>query len=216
MRELSGVDDAVRDRKRLGVDVEEDKGKFRASCTFMGDRGAITSVGPWRKASEKARQDGEELEAAFRSGGESAVQAAKVALLRRAAQEGGREEYKPENDLKPNDTRFPYPTEIEGPSKVSSSLGGYRAVCTFPNAARPTYEGAKPRKPIPVKCPWRLGPRARAAAEADAKVLNDAFSANGDSAMQEAKRTMFKTADADATAARMGRGKDDTLQNICA
>mmetsp|Transcript_135681 Transcript_135681/g.421535 ORF Transcript_135681/g.421535 Transcript_135681/m.421535 type:complete len:482 (+) Transcript_135681:75-1520(+) len=205
-----------REPAKLGADVEQTWGKYRASCTFMGDRGPVTSVGPWRKSHDKALEDSEEFVEAYRRGGDAEVQKAKVALLRRATQEGGLEDNEPESSgLQPDpDSGFTYPTEVEGPSKTSSTLGGYRSCVTFPNTAKPTYEGAKPRKPIPVKCPWRLGPRGRAAAEADARALCEAFEAHGTEGMQEVKKEMFKTADADAKAARMGRGKDDTLQNI--
>jgi len=207
-----------RDPAKLGADVEHSLGRYRASCTFMGDRGPVTSVGPWRKTHDKALEDSEEFTEAYRRGGDTEVQKAKVTLLRRAAAEGGLEDKDNEptsSGLRPDpDGEFLYPTEIEGPSKTSSSLGGYRACVTFPSSAKPTYEGARPRKPIPVKCPWRLGPRGRAAAEADARALCEAYEANGEQGMQEKKRDMFKTADADAKAARMGRGKDDTLQNI--
>jgi len=209
--------EAHREPAKLGADVEHSWGKYRASCTFMGERGPVTSVGPWRKSSDKALEDAEEFQEAYRKGGDAEVQKCKVALLRRATAEGGFEENNEpaSSGVQPDPNgEFLYPTEIEGPSKTSSTLGGYRACVTFPNSAKPTYEGAKPRKPIPVKCPWRLGPRARAAAEADARALCEAYEAQGETGMQEKKRDMFKTADADAKAARMGRGKDDTLQNI--
>eukprot|EP00927_Polykrikos_kofoidii_P038189 TRINITY_DN32488_c0_g4_i1.p1 TRINITY_DN32488_c0_g4~~TRINITY_DN32488_c0_g4_i1.p1 ORF type:complete len:641 (-),score=171.92 TRINITY_DN32488_c0_g4_i1:505-2427(-) len=201
-------------QRRLGADVEESRGKFRASCTFMGDRGPVTSVGPWRRTHEKATDDADEFMAAYKRGGDAAVQSAKVALLKRATAEGG-EEAASEHELNvPVDAEYPWPIEIEGPSKSSSTLGGYRACVTFPNTSKPTYEGAKPRKPIPVKCPWRLGPRAKTSAENDARLLCEAYKHDGEAGMQEKKRDFFRNADADAKAARMGRGKDDTLQNI--
>jgi len=217
-RAKRATQDAVQQRARLGADIEESWGKFRASCTFMGDRGPVTSVGPWRKTSDKALQDAEEFAEAYRRGGDGEVQKAKVSLLKRATAEGGKDDDDPATSsahlCMPQDGRFSYPTEVEGPSKTSSSLGGYRACVTFPNLAKPTYEGARPRKPIPVKCPWRLGPRAKASAEQDAEQLCRAYETRGEQGMQDRKKEMFRTADADAKAARMGRGKDDTLTNI--
>jgi len=216
-RAKRAAQEAVQQRARPGADVEESWGKFRASCTFMGDRGPVTSVGPWRKTSEKALEDAGEFAEAYRRGGDGEVQKAKVALLKRATAEGGKDDDPATSSAhlcSPRDGRFSFPTEVEGPSTTSSSLGGYRACVTFPNSAKPTYEGARPRKPIPVKCPWRLGPRAKASAEQDAEELCRAYETRGEQGMQDRKKEMFRTADADAKAARMGRGKDDTLSNI--
>lgn len=73
-------------------------------------------------------------------------------------------------------------TQIEGPGTTPSSKYGYRCNCEFPHAKE--SEGARPRKPVAVKGPWRGGPDARAWAERDARALWEAFDSGGHEAMR--------------------------------
>lgn len=201
--------------KKLGPDIEERTNGFRASCTFPGDRGnAVTSVGPWRKTREQAQQDCDALVNAFGAGGDPEVQKEKRRLHLVATKEGGNDV----SDFFANAAKgeYSWPTDIEGPSDKSSTLGGYRCSCTFPSNKSMTYDGAKPRRPITVKGPWRMGSnsQAKAAAEADARALCEGYDEAGDEGMQAKKKEMFKWAEEDAKVARQSRSSSAPLSNI--
>lgn len=208
---------------KLGPSVEERNGGFRAVCTFPGERGQpVNSVGPWRKTEELAREDADKLVAAFGEGGDPAVQIVKRELHKHHMTNNDEDAPNVSNAgpmdeaTKRSEDGYSWPTSIEGPSQSSSTLGGYRAICTFPSNKAMTYDGARPRRPVSVKGPWRLGSNAgaRAAAEGDAKALCDAYDAGGNDAMQAKKAELFKFAEEVAMAARKGRSSEAPLENI--
>lgn len=198
--------------RKLGGTIETQKRGFRATCNFpVGDgKKIINSVGPWRKSHEMARNDVDALEAAYAEGGDSKVQLVKRSLfLNHLADDekvvsGGDANEAAQSDALAGDSSLElrWPTEIEGPSTSTSSLGGYRAACSFPSTKALSYDGAKPRRPITVKGPWRLGCDGRLAAEADAVALCDAFENGSTDGMTAKKGELFRYAEEKAQAAR--------------
>lgn len=192
----------------------------------MGGVGPVTSVGPWRQTLDKAKEDGAIMDAAYSEGGDAAVQKVKRQLHINSKEvsepsqgvvndgdgvgegEGRATEVFAGGGVSRNsDGRYSWPAEIEGPSQSSSSLGGYRAACTFPSGKSLSYDAGKRRKPITVKGPWRVAAGAKVAAEADAAALCGAFDAGGNEAMQEKKAELFRFAEEQAKSAKLARKK---------
>eukprot|EP00811_Abedinium_folium_P032678 NODE_5704_length_1742_cov_9.209288.p1 GENE.NODE_5704_length_1742_cov_9.209288~~NODE_5704_length_1742_cov_9.209288.p1 ORF type:complete len:415 (-),score=57.94 NODE_5704_length_1742_cov_9.209288:142-1386(-) len=160
---------------------------------------------------------------AFEEGGETAVQTAKRRLFLRPlspvpADDASSSDMAGKSELEADKATAAaagpagvvgngntWPVVIEGPSASSSSLGGYRAACTFPSAKVASYDGSRPRKPITVKGPWRIGPGAKRVAESDAEALCSAFAAGGNDSMQGVKAELFKFAEQRADEMRQGR-----------